>query len=142
MGERAPLAMINPIALVRMAVGEAITNIAAASIDEIFQVVLSANWMAAANFPGEGTNLYEAVRAVVKELCPALGIFIPVGKDSLSMHSSWQDGNQKRSVVSPLSLIITATGHLQMCAILLLRNCKLMWVRLNCCSLIWAKEPI
>ncbi|WP_244897141.1 hypothetical protein [Candidatus Coxiella mudrowiae] len=58
------------------------------------------------------------------------------------MHSSWQDGNQKRSVVSPLSLIITATGHLQMCAILLLRNCKPMWARLNCRSLIWAKEPI
>nr|WP_244897140.1 hypothetical protein [Candidatus Coxiella mudrowiae] len=76
MDERAPLAMINPVASARMAVGEAITNIAAAPIDEISQVVLLANWMAAANFPGEGTNLYKAVRAVVKELCPALGICI------------------------------------------------------------------
>ena len=110
MGERAPLAMIDPVASARMAVGEAITNIAAAPIDEISQVILSANWMAAANFPGEVVNLYEAIQAVAKELCPALGICIPVGKDSLSMHTSWQDGNQKRSVVSPLSLIITATA--------------------------------
>lgn len=110
MGERAPLAMLDPVASARMAVGEAITNIAAASIDKISQVILSANWMAAANFPGEVVNLYEAVRAVSKELCPVLGICIPVGKDSLSMRTSWQDGNQKRSVVSPLSLIITATA--------------------------------
>lgn len=109
-GERAPLAMLNPAASARMAVGEAITNIAAAPIDKISQVILSANWMAAANFPGEVVNLYEAVRSVAKELCPALEICIPVGKDSLSMCTSWQDGNQKRSVVSPVSLIITATA--------------------------------
>ncbi|MFW0056133.1 MAG: phosphoribosylformylglycinamidine synthase [Coxiella endosymbiont of Dermacentor silvarum] len=110
MGERAPIAIIDPIASAKMAIGEAITNIAAAPIDEISQVVLSANWMAAASFPGEGANLYEAVRSVAKELCPALEICIPVGKDSLSMCTSWQDGNQKRSVISPLSLIITATA--------------------------------
>ena len=110
MGERAPIAMIDPVASARMAVGEAITNIAAAPVDKISQVILSANWMAAANFPGEGANLYEAVQAIAKELCPALGVCIPVGKDSLSMYTSWQDGNYRRSVMSPLSLVITATA--------------------------------
>ena len=109
-GERAPVAMINPVASARMAVGEAITNIAAAPIDNISQVVVSANWMAAANFPGEGANLYEAVRVIAKELCPALGVCIPVGKDSLSMYTSWQDDNRKQSVMSPLSLVITVTA--------------------------------
>lgn len=109
-GERAPLAMINPIASVRIAFGEAITNIVAAPINEISEVVLSANWMAAVNFPGEGANLYEAVRTVSKELCQTLGICIPVGKDSLSMYSSWQVSGQKYSVISPLSLVITATA--------------------------------
>ncbi|AUJ59025.1 phosphoribosylformylglycinamidine synthase [Coxiella-like endosymbiont of Amblyomma americanum] len=109
-GERAPIAMISSVASARMAVGEAITNIAAAPINKISQVVLSANWMMAENFPGEGVNLYEAVRAVAKELCPTLGICIPVGKDSLSMYTSWREGNQKHRVISPLSLIITATA--------------------------------
>ena len=108
-GERAPVAIIHPAASARMAVGEAITNIAAAgSIATLSQLVLSANWMAAADAPGEGASLYEAVRTVAKELCPALGICIPVGKDSLSMQTTWEDKGQNKTVTSPLSLIITA----------------------------------
>src|SRR5205085_10696625 len=88
----------------RMAVGEAITNIAAARIDALSQVKLSANWMAAAGYPGEDADLYDTVRAVAMELCPALGVSIPVGKNSLSMQTSW-DGKE---VVAPLSLIVSA----------------------------------
>jgi phosphoribosylformylglycinamidine synthase len=103
-GERTPVAAINAPASGRMAVGEAITNILAADIDSLSQVRLSANWMAACGEPGEDAALYETVKAIGKELCPALGIAIPVGKDSLSMRTSW-DG---KSVVSPVSLIISA----------------------------------
>jgi phosphoribosylformylglycinamidine synthase len=103
-GERAPLALIDAPASGRMAVGEAITNIAAARISSLSRVKLSANWMAAAGYPGEDALLYDTVRAVAMELCPALGVAIPVGKDSLSMRTAW-DGKE---VVAPLSLAISA----------------------------------
>lgn len=111
-GERAPLALIDAAASARMAIGESITNLAAAAIDKLSSVRLSANWMAAAGHPGEDAKLYDAVHAVAMELCPALGISIPVGKDSLSMKSAWQDpdGNDK-AVISPLSLIISAFAN-------------------------------
>ncbi|HVW69354.1 MAG TPA: phosphoribosylformylglycinamidine synthase, partial [Steroidobacteraceae bacterium] len=108
MGERTPVAVINAPASGRLAVGEAITNILAADIDSLKQVRLSANWMAACGEPGEDAALYETVRAVGKELCPALGIAIPVGKDSLSMKTVWREGDATKSVVAPVSLIISA----------------------------------
>jgi len=108
MGERSPLAVTDAPASGRMAVGEAITNIAAADIGELRKVRLSANWMAACGHPGEDARLYDTVRTVGEELCPALGIAIPVGKDSLSMKTSWQDENGSHEVVAPLSLIISS----------------------------------
>ncbi|HSN40757.1 MAG TPA: phosphoribosylformylglycinamidine synthase, partial [Burkholderiales bacterium] len=108
MGERAPVALINPEASGRMAIGEAITNIAAASIAKIGDIKLSANWMAAAGHPGEDAALFDTVRAVALELCPRLGISIPVGKDSLSMKTTWQENGAKREVTAPLSLIVSA----------------------------------
>lgn len=107
-GERAPIAIIHPAASARMAIGEAITNIAAGFIKTLSHLVLSANWMAAADTLGEGVGLYEAVQTIAKELCPALGICIPVGKDSLSMRTTWKDKGQRKTAISPLSLIITA----------------------------------
>ena len=107
-GERAPIAIIDAAASGRMAVGEAITNIAAADVGAISDIKLSANWMAAAGFPGEDARLFETVHAVGMELCPALGISIPVGKDSLSMKTAWDDGTGKKQVVAPVSLVITA----------------------------------
>ncbi|GAC15161.1 phosphoribosylformylglycinamidine synthase [Aliiglaciecola lipolytica] len=113
-GERTPIALLNHGASARMAVGESLTNIAAADIGSLNRIKLSANWMAAAGHPGEDAGLYEAVKAVGEELCPELGLTIPVGKDSMSMKSQWQeqsdDGNLDKSVTSPLSLIITAFG--------------------------------
>jgi phosphoribosylformylglycinamidine synthase len=108
MGERTPVALINAPASGRLAVGEAITNILAADIDSLAQIRLSANWMAACGEPGEDAALYETVRTVGKELCPALGIAIPVGKDSLSMKTAWRDGDSSKSVVAPVSLIVSA----------------------------------
>ena len=109
LGERAPLALINPAASGRMAVGEALTNIAASRIEKLPDVKLSANWMAAAGHAGEDAALYDTVHAVAMELCPALGISIPVGKDSLSMKTVWQDSAGAPHVVSaPLSLIVSA----------------------------------
>ncbi|HUX63589.1 phosphoribosylformylglycinamidine synthase [Sulfuricella sp.] len=108
MGERTPLALIDPAASGRMAIGEAITNIAAALIAEIGDIKLSANWMAPAGHPGEDAALYDTVRAVGMELCPELGISIPVGKDSMSMKTVWEEGGQKKEVTAPLSLIISA----------------------------------
>ncbi len=108
MGERTPLAMLDAPASGRMAVGEAITNLLAAPM-ELSRVKLSANWMAACGEAGEDAALYETVKAVGMELCPALGISIPVGKDSLSMRSKAVDGSQ---VVSPVSLIVTAFATL------------------------------
>jgi phosphoribosylformylglycinamidine synthase len=108
MGERAPVALVDAPASGRMAIGEAITNIAAASIDELGDVKLSANWMAACGHEGEDALLYDTVRAVGMELCPKLEIAIPVGKDSLSMKTVWQERDETKSVTSPLSLVITA----------------------------------
>ena len=107
-GERTPLALVKAPASGRMAVGEAITNIAAARIDKIGDIKLSANWMAAAGHHGEDAALFDTVRAVGMELCPQLGISIPVGKDSMSMKTVWQDGAEQKSVTAPLSLIVTA----------------------------------
>ena len=108
-GERTPVAILSAPASARMAVAEAITNIAAASISSLSKLKLSANWMCAASKPGEGAGLYEAVKAVGLELCPALGIGIPVGKDSMSMSMKWIDREgRKKEISSPLSLIITA----------------------------------
>ena len=107
MGERTPLALLNAPASGRMAIGETITNLAAAHIDALDRVVLSANWMAACDHPGEDADLYDTVAAVGLELCPALGISIPVGKDSLSMKTVWQDDGQEHAVVSPISLIVS-----------------------------------
>jgi phosphoribosylformylglycinamidine synthase len=108
MGERTPLASLNAPASGRMAVGEAITNIAAAAIDDIGNIKLSANWMAAAGHPGEDANLFDTVKAVGLELCRELGIAIPVGKDSLSMRARWNDGDGEHQVVAPVSLIVSA----------------------------------
>jgi phosphoribosylformylglycinamidine synthase len=108
MGERAPIALINPEASGRMAVAEAITNIAAASIAALAEVKLSANWMAAAGHPGEDAALYDTVRAVALELCPKLGLSIPVGKDSLSMKTAWRENGTRGEVTAPLSLIVSA----------------------------------
>ena len=113
MGERTPLAVFNAPASGRMAVGEALTNIAAARIEKLGDVKLSANWMAAAGHPGADADLFDTVRAVGMELCPALGIAIPVGKDSLSMKTVWEAGGEAKSVVAPLSLIITAFAPVQ-----------------------------
>ena len=107
-GERTPLALLNAAASARMAVGEAITNIAAAPIARLSEIKLSANWMAPAGHPGEDARLYDAVRAIGSELCPALGIAIPVGKDSMSMRTVWEEAGQKKSVTAPLSLIVSA----------------------------------
>jgi phosphoribosylformylglycinamidine synthase len=108
-GERTPLALIDAPASGRMAVGEAVTNIAAAAIAELGDVKLSANWMCAAGHPGEDAALFDTVRAVGLELCPALGISIPVGKDSMSMKTAWRDSSgEARSVTAPLSLIVSA----------------------------------
>jgi phosphoribosylformylglycinamidine synthase len=111
MGERTPLATIDAPASGRMAVAEAITNLLAAPV-ELARVKLSANWMAACGEPGEDAALYETVRAVGMELCPALGISIPVGKDSLSMRTQWTDSDQRKKVTSPVSLIVTAFATL------------------------------
>lgn len=107
MGERTPLASVNAPASGRMAVGEAITNLLAAPI-ELPRVKLSANWMAACGEKGEDAALYDTVKAVGLELCPALGISIPVGKDSLSMRTKWSDNGATKQVTAPVSLIVTA----------------------------------
>jgi phosphoribosylformylglycinamidine synthase len=108
LGERPAIALLDAPASGRIAVGEAITNIAAADVRHIGDVKLSANWMAACGDPAEDADLFDTVRAIGEELCPALGIAIPVGKDSLSMRSSWRDGEAERSVIAPLSLVISA----------------------------------
>jgi phosphoribosylformylglycinamidine synthase len=108
MGERAPAAVVNPPASGRLAVAEAVTNIAAADIRHLTDIRLSANWMAACGEPGEDADLYATVRAVGVDLCAALGITIPVGKDSLSMRTAWSDAGGAHSVVSPISLIVSA----------------------------------
>ncbi|MFL6711077.1 MAG: phosphoribosylformylglycinamidine synthase [Massilia sp.] len=107
MGERTPLAVIDAPASGRMAVGEAITNIAASRIADIGDIKLSANWMAACGQPGQDAALFDTVKAVGMELCPALGISIPVGKDSLSMRTTWNDEGAAKAVTSPVSLIVS-----------------------------------
>ncbi|MEI5640664.1 MULTISPECIES: phosphoribosylformylglycinamidine synthase [unclassified Pseudoalteromonas] len=113
MGERTPAALLNYGASARLAVAEALTNIAGANIGSLNNIKLSANWMAAAGHPGEDAGLYEAVKAVGEELCPALGLTIPVGKDSMSMKTQWQENGEDKSVTAPLSLIITAFGRVE-----------------------------
>ncbi|KAF5348103.1 hypothetical protein D9756_010792 [Leucocoprinus leucothites] len=108
MGERTPLALLNAASSARMAVAESLTNIAAASITDISRIKLSANWMCAASKEGEGAALYEAVQAIGMHLCPALGVGIPVGKDSMSMSMKWKQGGEQKEVSAPLSLIVTA----------------------------------
>ncbi|MGY6276888.1 phosphoribosylformylglycinamidine synthase [Methylomonas sp. MgM2] len=108
MGERTPLALIDGPASGRMAIGEALTNLAAARVGRLNDVKLSANWMAACGSPGEDAILFDTVKAVGMELCPELGIAIPVGKDSLSMKTVWKDGGADKQMTAPLSLIITA----------------------------------
>lgn len=108
LGERSPLAVDNAAASGRMAVGEALTNIAAAPIECIKQIKLSANWMAATGETGQDADLFDTVKAVGMELCPALGLGIPVGKDSLSMRSHWQERAGSQHVMSPVSLIVSA----------------------------------
>jgi phosphoribosylformylglycinamidine synthase len=108
MGERTPLALISAAASARMAVAESLTNLAAASVEDLSLVKLSANWMSAASHEGEGAKLYEAVQAIGMDLCPALGVGIPVGKDSMSMSMRWDDSKGKKEVTAPLSLIVTA----------------------------------
>lgn len=108
MGERTPLALIDAAASARMAVGEAVTNIAAALVNQISDIKLSANWMAPAGHPGEDANLYEAVAAVGMDLCPKLGIAIPVGKDSMSMKTVWDEQGEEKSVTAPVSLIVSS----------------------------------
>ena len=107
MGERTPVALLDGPASARMAIAESITNIMAASIEKLSDIKLSANWMAPAGHPGEDAILYDTVKTVGMEICPQLGLTIPVGKDSMSMKTIWNDGEEK-SVTAPLSLIINA----------------------------------
>jgi phosphoribosylformylglycinamidine synthase len=113
MGERTPLAVINAPASARMAIGETITNMAAASIKNISDIKLSANWMAAAGYANEDEKLYKTVKTVGEDFCPSLGITIPVGKDSLSMRTSWQEGGIEKAVTSPVSLIVSGFSPVQ-----------------------------
>ncbi len=113
MGERTPMALINAPASGRMSVGEAVTNIAAANIEKLSDIKMSANWMCAAGHPGEDEKLYQTVKAIGMELCPELDITIPVGKDSMSMKTAWEENGadgkvESKSVTAPLSLVITA----------------------------------
>ena len=119
LGERLPVAVADAPASARMAVGEAVTNIAAADIARLNDVRLSANWMAAAGTPADNADLYNAVQTVGAELCPALGLAIPVGKDSLSMRVAWQDGDENTEVRSPLSLAVTAFAPVRDAAVTL-----------------------
>ncbi|WP_198089495.1 phosphoribosylformylglycinamidine synthase [Edwardsiella ictaluri] len=113
LGERAPVALLDFAASARLAVGEALTNLAACHIGDIKRIKLSANWMVAAGHPGEDAGLYQAVKAVGEELCPALGLTIPVGKDSMSMKTRWQQEGQTREMTAPLSLVITAFARVE-----------------------------
>src|SRR4029453_16557819 len=108
MGERTPLALIDAPASGRMAVGEAMPNLAAAGIRELGDVKLSANWMAPAGHPGEDAALYDTVRAVAIDTCVAIGLSIPVGKDSMSMRTTWSDNGVAKAVTAPISLIVSA----------------------------------
>ncbi|NDK98437.1 phosphoribosylformylglycinamidine synthase [Photorhabdus bodei] len=113
MGERAPVALLDFAASARMAVGEALTNIASAYVQDLKRIKLSANWMSAAGHPGEDAGLYAAVKAVGEELCPVLGLTIPVGKDSMSMKTRWHEQGEEREMTAPLSLVITAFARVE-----------------------------
>lgn len=113
LGERPPVALISPKASARLAVGEAITNIAGSFVHDIERVKLSANWQAAPNYEGDGADLYDAVRAIAIDLCPKLGLTIPVGKDSMSMRTTWESGGAVEEVISPISLVITAFAKVE-----------------------------
>lgn len=113
MGERTPVALLDFGASARLAVGESLTNIAATNIGDIKHIKLSANWMSPSGHPGEDAGLYEAVKAVGEELCPALGLTIPVGKDSMSMKTKWEENGEQKEVTSPLSLVITAFARVE-----------------------------
>ncbi|QFU25364.1 phosphoribosylformylglycinamidine synthase [Shewanella eurypsychrophilus] len=113
LGERTPLALLDFGASARMAVAESIMNIAGSDIGSFKRIKLSANWMSAAGHPGEDAGLYEAVKAIGEELCPELDLTIPVGKDSMSMKTAWQDQGVDKAVTSPMSLVITAFGAVQ-----------------------------
>ncbi len=108
LGERTPIALLDGPASARMAIAESLTNIMASSIAKLSDIKLSANWMAPAGHPGEDAILYDTVKTVGMEICPQLGLTIPVGKDSMSMKSVWEEQGEKKSVTAPLSLIITA----------------------------------
>ena len=107
MGERTPLALLDAPASGRMAIGEVLTNLAGARIEKLSDIKLSANWMSAAGHPGEDARLYDTVKAVGMELCPALGLTIPVGKDSMSMKTRWSEEGAEKSVTAPMSLIVS-----------------------------------
>lgn len=113
MGERAPVALLDFAASARLAVGEALTNIAGNQIGDIKRIKLSANWMAAAGHAGEDAGLYAAVKAVGEELCPALGLAIPVGKDSMSMKTTWHENGIQKEMTAPLSLVISAFARVE-----------------------------
>ena len=113
LGERTPVALLNFGASARLAVAESLMNIAGTDIGDLNRIKLSANWMSPAGHPGEDAGLYEAVKAIGEELCPTLGLTIPVGKDSMSMKTKWQDNGEDKSVTSPMSLIITAFGAVE-----------------------------
>ncbi len=113
MGERPPVALLDHQASARLSVAEAITNIACSEIGHLKRIKLSANWMAAAGHPGEDAGLYQAVKAVGEELCPELGLTIPVGKDSMSMKTTWEENGEPKSNTSPLSLVITAFARVE-----------------------------
>jgi phosphoribosylformylglycinamidine synthase len=137
-GERTPLALIDAAASCRMAVAEAVTNLAASGVARLTDLKLSANWMAPAGHPGEDAALYDGVRVVAMELCPALGIAIPVGKDSMSMRTTWRDQGRDLAVTAPVSLIVTAFAPVEdvrrALTPLLRRDCgdtDLLWIDLG-----------
>ncbi|SMN10894.1 Phosphoribosylformylglycinamidine synthase, synthetase subunit / Phosphoribosylformylglycinamidine synthase, glutamine amidotransferase subunit [uncultured Candidatus Thioglobus sp.] len=108
LGERAPLALCDANSAARMTIGEALTNMLGGYVEDIHHISLSANWMSASGHMGEDAKLFAAVKAVGMDLCPELGLTVPVGKDSMSMKSAWNENGEDKSVTSPLSLIITA----------------------------------
>ena len=110
-GERPQVALLNPAASARLAITEALLNIFAADIQSITDIKLSANWMAASSIPSEQVAIYEAVHEAAMHFCPQLGVGIPVGKDSLSMQSEWVDNGESKSVVSPMTLNVSAFAH-------------------------------
>ncbi|SFV83625.1 Phosphoribosylformylglycinamidine synthase, synthetase subunit / Phosphoribosylformylglycinamidine synthase, glutamine amidotransferase subunit [hydrothermal vent metagenome] len=108
LGEKTPLALVNAESAARMTIGEALTNMLGGYVEDIHHISLSANWMSASGHPGEDAKLFAAVKSVGMDLCPELGLTVPVGKDSMSMRSSWVENGEDKVVTAPLSLIITA----------------------------------